>query len=79
MPGTDERPCPDCGGVMHAIKIIDRGGGAFRRERGVIYYTVPEARRSFWTGEFPIEGKLAAYMCQGCARILLYGVPLKEK
>jgi hypothetical protein len=66
---------------MLEIKLIDRGGGtAFApREHGEIHYTVPEARRSFWTGAFPHEGKLAAYMCQGCARIALYGVPHKDE
>jgi hypothetical protein len=35
----------------------------------------PEAKRSFWTGRYPIEGKVAACMCDDCGRILLYGEP----
>ena len=41
-------------------------------------YTVPEAKRSIWTGLLPIEGKIAAYMCDGCGRVLLYGQPRQE-
>ena len=42
-------------------------------------YTVPDAKRSFWTGLLPIEGKIAAYRCEGCGRVLLYGQPRETK
>ena len=69
--GAEERTCPDCGGVLHPIKIVTRDS----RESTYFKYTVPEARRSFWGGYYPIEGKITAYMCDSCGRVLLYGHP----
>jgi hypothetical protein len=66
MPETEERSCPDCGGVMHGIKILDRGGRYnFASETDVIEYAVPEARRSFWTGRFPVEGRVGGVHVPG--------------
>jgi hypothetical protein len=70
------KKCPDCGGSMKAIKIIDkttRGMGIPHQED--LEYTVPEAKRSFWTGLLPVEGKISACMCDTCGRVLLYGQP----
>jgi hypothetical protein len=35
----------------------------------------PEAKQSFWTGRYPVEGRIVAFICEGCGRILLYGEP----
>jgi hypothetical protein len=79
MSETADRSCPDCRGALHEIKLIDRGGGDTAiYEHASIRYALPEARRNFWTGAFPVEGKLAAYMCDGCARVFLYGIPKSE-
>ena len=73
---TEDKKCPDCGGSMKSIMIIDKtakGGGVPKHSE--LEYTVPEAKRSIWTGLLPIEGKITAYMCNGCGRVLLYGQP----
>ena len=73
---SEDKKCPDCHGSMKAITIIDKtakGGG--RPQHSDLEYTVPEAKRSIWTGLLPIEGKITAYMCDGCGRVLLYGHP----
>ena len=73
---AEDKKCPDCGGPMKSITIIDKtakGGG--RPQHTELEYTVPEKKRSIWTGLLPIEGKITAYMCDGCGRVLLYGQP----
>jgi hypothetical protein len=72
---TTDKKCPDCGRPMKAIKILDNARYGARPAQGELTYTVPEAKRSFWTGLFPAEGKVTACMCDGCGRILLYGEP----
>ena len=73
---TEDKKCPDCGGSMKAIKIIDKTvEGVGTAAHSDLEYTAPEAKRSFWKGLFPVEGKITAYMCDGCGRILLYGQP----
>ncbi|QDU44354.1 hypothetical protein [Symmachiella dynata] len=65
----EDKPCPDCDGTLKAVRLIDK---AFNTHENV-EYTVPEAKRSFWSGQFPIEGKVAAFMCDSCGRMLFYG------
>ncbi len=72
---TDEKKCPDCGRPLKAIKIVDNARRGGIPTQGELTYTAPEAKRSFWTGLFPAEGRVAAFMCDGCGRILLYGEP----
>jgi hypothetical protein len=67
-----EPKCPDCASVMHRIRLIDKAHGGRHTD---LEYSLPEARRRFWLGTYPIEGKVAAFMCDQCARILLYGEP----
>jgi hypothetical protein len=74
-----ERKCPDCGGAMKAIEIIDKtvfGIGSWKDPiQTALEYVVPGGKRSFWTGNLPIAGRVAACICEGCGRILLYGQP----
>ena len=66
------RECRDCGGKAHEIKILDQAHGTAVDR---ISYALPEARRSFWSGQFPTEGRVVAYLCDRCGRIAHYGVP----
>lgn len=69
---TKERVCPDCQSALHEVKILDT---AHYNVHTNLEYAVPEAKRSFWTVRYPVAGQVAAFMCEGCGRILLYGVP----
>lgn len=69
-----ERKCPDCGREMHEIKLIDQADKYSHEE---MVYTVPEAKRGLWLGQFPIKGRVLAWMCDQCGRIALYGAPRK--
>jgi hypothetical protein len=75
---TIAKKCPDCGHPMKAIKILDNAGHGLSRTERELRYLAPEAKRSFWTGRLPIEGRVTACMCDGCGRILLYGEPGSE-
>lgn len=73
-----QKSCPDCQHSLVEIRLIDKTGEYSSHAR--LEYTSREASRSFWSGRFPVEGKISAYMCGGCGRILLYGdgPPLPE-
>jgi hypothetical protein len=79
MSAATERKCPECQGMMKEIDIIDKTvygsvfGGLNIPQQAQLEYVVPGAKRSVWTGNLPIEGKVSAVMCQACGRILLYG------
>ena len=75
MASTDERKCPDCGAKMHGIRMIDKAHGGGHTD---LEYTLPESRRSFWTGSYPVEGKVLAFMCDQCARIALFGAARQQ-
>ena len=66
-----DRKCPDCARPMHQIKLIDKSGRM--DEQTDLEYSLPETTRSFWLGKLPVAGVVAACMCDGCGRILLYG------
>jgi hypothetical protein len=70
-----DKNCPDCGRPLKAIKIMDNARYGVRPAQGELTYMAPEAKQSFWTGHYPVEGRVAACMCDGCGRILLYGEP----
>ncbi len=70
------RKCPECGGSVHPIKIIDKTGRM--DEQTDLEYALPESKRSFWLGRLPVEGVVMAHMCDTCGRISLYGRPRSE-
>jgi len=57
---------------MQKIKLIDKGHSHMHSE---LEYAAGDAQRGFWLGGFPVEGKVAALMCQLCGRIALFGEP----
>jgi hypothetical protein len=67
---VDSHQCLECTGVMHEIKLIDRGHGV---SYAGVDYTHPDAKVSFW-GKLPVAGNVKSFMCEACGRIALYGV-----
>ena len=65
----DQRTCGDCGHPMKPIRLIDK----VQLGHTYLEYAVGESERGFWTAKFPVEGRIASYMCQQCGRITLYG------
>ncbi len=74
MSAAEQKQCPDCGQTLKRIQTIDKV------QTGHSYpeYAVGKAERSVWTAKFPIEGRIASYMCDQCGRITLYGEPKPE-
>ncbi len=74
MAEAADHACPECGGAMASIFIVDKThiSGGYHH---ALQYTVPGTKPSFWTGKFPIKGTVAAAMCGGCGRIVLHGIP----
>jgi hypothetical protein len=64
--------CPDCGGELHPINLIDHG---HYNTPTSPEYREPGAKQNFWTGKWSNAGKVTAKACPDCGRILLYAVP----
>ncbi len=62
--------CSDCGGQLQEIKLIDR---AHNNVHAPMQYASPEAKLSMWSGTFPLQGQVLAFLCSRCGRIALYG------
>jgi hypothetical protein len=55
--------------------MLDQSAGGMHFD---LEYSLPEAKRSFWSKRYPVEGKVVAYMCDGCGPIILYGEPVQH-
>jgi hypothetical protein len=76
MPSTPPRTaCPDCGGELLPISLIDRGHHNNVKD---LEYRTPDAKQSFWTGRWSKSGKVSAWACADCRRILLYAFPTRR-
>jgi predicted RNA-binding Zn-ribbon protein involved in translation (DUF1610 family) len=69
---TTKKQCGDCGETLAQIRLIDKGHFT---EHNEMEYALAESKRGIWTGRFPIEGKVAAFMCPQCGRIAHFGMP----
>lgn len=59
---------------MSPIVIIDVAPGVSKHAvAGPLTYRLPDDRVSFWTGKYPTQGVVQAYLCGECGRIALYG------
>tara|TARA_B100000809_G_C14796561_1_gene408667 strand:+ start:296 stop:475 length:180 start_codon:yes stop_codon:yes gene_type:complete len=59
---------------MRRIQLIDK----VQLGHSYMEYAVGESERSIYTAKFPVEGRVASYMCEQCGRITLYGEPKPE-
>jgi hypothetical protein len=69
--------CPDCGGELFEILLLDRVRG--NAQVAGLDYTLPGSKQSFWTGKFPAAGRLASVMCGECGRVFFYGAPNEDQ
>jgi len=67
---AEQRMCPDCSAALHEIRLIDK---AHYGSHTTLEYAAIESKASIWTGAYPVEGRVAAFMCPSCGRIALYG------
>ena len=64
--------CPDCGGELVRIRMVDSDGAGRR-----LWYAQMSARRR-WSGAYPRAGYVVAYACDGCRRVFWYAVPQRK-
>ncbi len=65
------RTCPECDRKLTVIHVIDKKGLG-TTQHGILEYAVGDTERIRWTGQFPVEGELHGYLCDGCGRVLFY-------
>lgn len=67
--------CPDCGGDLYAIKLLDATDST-RSGEGMSHvelsYAAPEASASFFTRSVAKAGTVKAKLCSQCGRIFLF-------
>jgi hypothetical protein len=74
------RQCPDCKTDLTPIHVLDETGRNGQRDG--LMYALASARRSIWTGQYPVQGMLHGFLCGECGRVLFYadrswgGLPL---
>ena len=68
--------CPDCGGQLQEIRLIDKAHSGVHTS---LEYASPEAKKSRWSGMFPVQGKVLAFLCSRCGRIALYGATVSAE
>ncbi len=75
MDAVQEKKCPDCGGSMIPIRVLQRQYSAFSvltdRHRALEWAYVDSAR-GFLTEKYKVEGTVAALACRSCRRVFLY-------
>lgn len=73
----NDRKCPDCEVGLQRIKLLDatelRPVVRTPHSHGEVHYAAADAEPSFWEHTIPSKGKVNAFVCTECARILLYG------
>ena len=62
------RDCPDCGGTMKQIQIVDRGESYMHFKMN---FTEHDSRATL--GMYPITGSIDAFLCDDCDSVRLYG------
>ena len=73
---STEKKCGDCGEGLAQIRLIDRGHFSEHHEAE---YALVESKRGLWSGQFPVEGKVVAFMCPQCGKITHYGQPKAKR
>ena len=66
------RECIECGGPTHPIRVVERGakGGQL-----TLKYVAIDSQPHWLHGLYPVEGHLAAELCESCGRVTFRAVP----
>lgn len=64
--------CPDCGGALAEIAVVDRNGGGPLFPP--VYTRDKKPKLNAWSGGLKnVSGYLQAAICQACRRVFFYG------
>jgi hypothetical protein len=72
---AETKTCPECGGPLRAIRILECSGLSVPQEHTELRYTSVDTKKRVLSGRFPVEGRVRGRLCDSCGRILLYAVP----
>jgi hypothetical protein len=68
------KKCVECGGATRPIRVVDAGHYNMHHH---LSYAAVGAEQGWFTGQFPVQGHLAAEMCEACGRVAFRAVPVK--
>lgn len=63
--------CIECGGATHPIRVIEQD----QKTHNTLKYTAIDAKQSWLLCRYPVEGHLAAELCESCGRVTFRAVP----
>ena len=63
--------CGDCGGILRPIRVVEQD----HRAHHLLKYSAVNAKPDWFFGAYPVEGHLAAEMCESCGRVVFRAVP----
>ncbi len=63
--------CIECEGATHPIRVVEQD----HRQHHTLKYTAIDAQPSWFLGIYPVEGHLAAELCESCGRVTFKAVP----
>ena len=63
--------CGECGGVIRPIRVVEQD----HRAHHMLKYAAIDAKPSWFLGIYPVEGHIAAEMCESCGRVGFRAVP----
>ena len=67
------KKCIECGSPTHPIRLLhDYGQGGHLSHLG---YTTIDSKPGLFFGRYPVEGLLAAELCESCGRVTIRAVP----
>lgn len=68
MSGT--KPCSECGGRRRPIRVVEQDHNRHHE----LKYTTMDANKSWFFGNYAVEGHLAAELCESCGLVTLRAV-----
>ena len=63
------KKCIECGSPTHPIRVLEYD------EENSIKYAAFDSKTHWFHGRYPIEGELAAELCESCGRVTFRAVP----
>ena len=63
--------CGECGGALRAIRVVEQD----HHKHYMLKYTAVNARPGWFFGAYPVEGHLAAELCELCGRVSFRAEP----
>jgi hypothetical protein len=63
--------CGECGGVLRPIRVVEQD----HQKHFMLKYAAVNAKPGWYFGAYPVEGHLAAELCEACGRVSFRAVP----